>query len=205
MVFIKIPDHDYEMQDAPVTQGEWNEIMETDPSYFKGINNPVEQVSYEDIKKFLIKLNKKKDGYAYRLPYEQEWDLCAKSCDEQEIKDIAWCYENSKNKTHPIKQKLPNKLDLYDMLGNVWEWTCTQEGSNRVLCGGSWGNDAQYLRSGYRDSVSPGFRGNGGVGFRLVRTVSLDSFTVLPLDIERLVLAIAKVQAALDELKKIIK
>jgi formylglycine-generating enzyme required for sulfatase activity len=114
---------DFEMMDAPVTQSEWQEVMWDNPSYFKdNPNNPVEQVSWNDCQKFIKKLNEKNDGYVYRLPTEAEWEYCSKSCDKIPLNDQAWYYENSNNKTHPVKQKQPNKLGLYDMLGNVWEW-----------------------------------------------------------------------------------
>jgi hypothetical protein len=75
----------------------------------------------------------------------------------------------------------------------------------RVMRGGSWGNDARGLRSGYRGGDSPGGR-DYGVGFRLVRTpVSLNPLTVLPSEDKGLAFAIAKMQAVLDELKKEIK
>lgn len=168
MNFIKIPGKDFEMMDAPVTQKEWSEVMGNDPSCFKGANNPVEQVSWHDCQEFIKKLNEEKDGFIYDLPTEEEWEYCAKSCDKQKIKDIAWCCENSDNKTHPVKQKKPNSLGLYDMLGNVWEWTSTKEGSGRVLRGGGWYDFARVLRSGCRGSISPGIR-YGDFGFRLLR------------------------------------
>ncbi len=114
---------DFEIMDAPVTQMEWKEIMGNDPSYFKDKpNNPVETVSWNDCQEFIKKMNDKKDGYTYRLPTEAEWEFCAKSCEDVPIDEQAWYYKNSDSLTHPVKQKSPNKLGLYDMLGNVWEW-----------------------------------------------------------------------------------
>lgn len=174
MIFIKIPDKDFEMMDAPVTQSEWQEVMGNNPSYFKdNPNNPVERVSWNDCKEFIEKLNYKNDGFIYRLPNEQEWEYCAKSCDKQNVDEIAWYWENSNKSTRPGKQKKPNDLGLYDMLGNVWEWCedkySEEESSVRVIRGGSWRGNAQGLRSGYRNHDSPGGR-DGDLGFRLVRT-----------------------------------
>lgn len=152
MNFIKIPGKDFEIMDAPVTQGQWQEIMGNNPSHFKDQpDHPVESVSWSDCQEFIQKLNAKQDGYLYRLPNEDEWEYCAKPCDEQDIMKIAWCWENSDKQTHTVKSREPNKYGLYDMLGNVWEW-CQDEiyGSNRVVRGGGWGSAAQDLRSGFR-------------------------------------------------------
>lgn len=122
MEFVKIPGKDYEMQDAPVTQKEWTKVMGNNPSYFKGKNNPVETVSWNDCQEFIKKLNESQKEYMYSLPTEEQWEYCAKSCDEIDVLKQAWCWENSKSKTNPVKKKKPNKLGLYDMLGNCWEW-----------------------------------------------------------------------------------
>lgn len=171
MKFVKV--NDYEIMDAPVTQNEWKELMGNNPSYFKGNNNPVESVSWNDCQEYIKKLNNKKDGYIYRFPTEAEWEYCAKSCDDIPIDKQAWHYGNSNNKTHPIKKKIPNKLGLYDMLGNVWEW-CQDlwdtSGSVRVVRGGGWYDDPQVLRAAGRYYNDPGYR-LSNVGFRLVRTL----------------------------------
>lgn len=132
MKFIKIPDQDYEMAETQCTQSEWEKVMGNNPSYFKGENNPVERVSYDDVQAFIKKLNEKNDGYTYRLPTEEEWEFCCRAgsdkdyCfgdDVEKLKDYAWYCENSDNKTHPVKEKKPNLFGLFDMHGNVWEWT----------------------------------------------------------------------------------
>lgn len=204
MSYIKLPGIDIEMSDSLVTQKLYQKVMGVNPSYFKGCDNPVETVSWNDANEFISKLNAKITKFTYRLPTEKEWELCAKSCDKQDIKDIAWCWENSESKTHPVKLKLPNELGFYDMLGNAWEWCEDIEaGSCRVIRGGSWSNDAQYLRAGGRGSWGPENR-YSYVGFRLVRTrrIPLHS-SFCSLNSAALTLAIAKVQIALDELKMI--
>jgi formylglycine-generating enzyme required for sulfatase activity len=207
MTFIKIPNKSYEMADSPVTQKEWVELMDSNPSHFAGEdNNPVESVSWNMCQEFIKKLNDKKDGYIYALPTEAQWEFCAKSCADQPIMDIAWCWENSEKTTHRVKEKLPNALGLYDMLGNVWEW-CDDlvDGSDRGVRGGGWGNGAQNLRPAGRSFYSPGYRGFA-FGFRLIREdIKLSPLTILPWANGKIALAVAKAQSALDELKEILK
>ncbi|MBI5205372.1 MAG: SUMF1/EgtB/PvdO family nonheme iron enzyme [Nitrospirae bacterium] len=187
-----------------VTQGQWKAIMGNNPSYFKdcGDNCPVEQVSWSDAQDFIRKFNNK-SGKNYRLPTEAEWEYSARSggknekysgtSNESELADYAWYYKNSGNKTHPVGQKKPNGLGLYDMSGNVWEWvndwydsdyfknspknnpTGPSSGKDRVLRGGSWFGDTGYLVATYRFRYDPAERGIGDsfffdyfLGFRLV-------------------------------------
>ena len=94
----------------------------------------------------------------YRLPTEKEWryalgggkDRTFKYCD-MDVNDIAWYAENSNSKLQPVGKKLPNELGLYDMLGNVWEYTNEKEGVIRssVWCGISYKTDTSkyYLHS----------------------------------------------------------
>lgn len=122
---------EFEIADAPVTQAQWKEVMGSNPSYFKGDDHPVECVSWEDAQKFIQKLNESQSEYTYRLPTEEEWEYCARAGtttayffgdDPKDLPKYAWFYENSENRTHPVKQKLPNPWGLYDVCGNVWEW-----------------------------------------------------------------------------------
>ena len=139
---------DYYIGETEVTQALWEAVMGSNPSYFKGDNLPVEQVSYNDVKEFILKLNQK-TGKTFRLPTEAEWEYAArggkkskryKYSGSDNIDDVAWYHENSGNKrlnddtwnvyklynnncrTHPVKTKQPNELGIYDMSGNVREW-----------------------------------------------------------------------------------
>lgn len=180
MKFIKFKT--FEIAVTPVTQAEYAKTIKNNPSRFKGQNNPVENVSWNDAKQFIEILNKEDKNFIYRFPTAAEWDeALGKKISEKEVLKEAWCYENSKQKTHPVKKKKPNEFGLYDMRGNVWEW-CEDEiyGSIRVVHGGSWRSGARGLRSASRSYASPGVRGEG-LGFRLVRTpVSLGSLTPNP-------------------------
>jgi len=151
-----------------VTQKDWYNIMGTNPSHFEGNNKPVENVSYNDIVIFIKKLNIFIDKEQYRLPTEEEWQYCAEcgsgikytANEENAIFDIY----NTEN----VGQKKPNDWGLYDMLGNVWEWTDSwYDSSNRVIRGGSWCNNAENCRSAIRNSNSPDYR-SSNFGFRLI-------------------------------------
>ena len=181
-----------------VTQGEWQKIMGNNPSYFKnGDNYPVESVSWNDAQEFIKKLNSKHNGrYTFRLPSEAEWEYAARSggrkenwagtSSESSLGSYAWYDDNSGGETHPVGQKQPNGLRLYDMSGNVWEW-CEDvyvsdyskvdtdnpiykgSGSDRVVRGGSWYGTPMFLRASDRGSFTPAGR-NDDLGFRLART-----------------------------------
>jgi formylglycine-generating enzyme required for sulfatase activity len=142
-----------------ITQGQWQAVIGTNPSYFKGRNLPVESVSFANATAFISKLNKLNDGYSYRLPSEAEWEyacLAGTTGDAHvDLNSIAWYSENSDNKTHPIGEKQPNAFGLYDMLGNVWElcedrWHRNYEGAPDD--GSAWitGAGAHVVRGGSR-------------------------------------------------------
>ena len=119
-----------------VTQALWQAVMGSNPSYFKGTSNPVEQVSYNDCKDFINQLNTLLEeqlphGRKFRLPTEAEWEFAARGGNKSKgckysgsnsISTVAWYDGNSGGTTHPVKQKASNELGLYDMSGNVWEW-----------------------------------------------------------------------------------
>jgi formylglycine-generating enzyme required for sulfatase activity len=89
--------------------------------------------------------------------------------------NVAWYNGNASNKTHPVKGKTANALELYDMSGTVDEWCDAwlpgYIGSRRIFLGGSYGNDHSCLPVGgvYNNNTSPNVRG-GSVGFRPART-----------------------------------
>jgi len=176
-----------------VTQGQWKKIMGNKPSKFKGSQRPVEQVSWNDVQKFIEKLNRL-SGKKYRLPTEAEWEYACrggtksqgyKYCGSDNPDEVAWYDKNSNGATIAVGKKKPNELGIYDMSGNVWEW-CQDwydkayynwspkdnpqgpdDGSGRVIRGGSWGNGPRSVRCANRDDSAPGHRGLD-LGFRLV-------------------------------------
>lgn len=163
-----------------VTQALWRAVMGSNPSYFKGDNLPVEQVSWNDCQTFINRLNSY-TGRNFRLPTEAEWEFAArggnysrhyKYSGSNYLGDVAWYTDNSGSRTHPVGTKQANELGLYDMTGNVWEWcsdwygsyssysqsnpTGPNSGSDRVLRGGSWSSYARSYRSSNRSYNAPG-------------------------------------------------
>jgi len=198
----------------PVTQSLYEAVMGENPSEFKGPTRPVETVSWYDAVRFCNALSGKL-GLApaylvgkgdapevscdftspgYRLPTEAEWEYACRAGtttlyyngdSDADLGDIAWYSANANFTTHPVGQKAPNAWGLYDMAGNVWEWTwdwyggCPgaisdytgpQIGNYRVLRGGSWHNLALYARAAYRNYDVPG-KCSSYRGFRMARTL----------------------------------
>ena len=117
----------------PVTQEQWEAVMGSNPSDFKGPKNPVETVSWDHCEVFLKKLNAKSavHGGTFVLPTEAQWEYACRAgtttkyCfgdDEAHLPEYAWYRVNAKDKTHPVGEKMPNPWGFYDMPGNVWEW-----------------------------------------------------------------------------------
>lgn len=151
----------FQIGQYPVTVGEWNAVM---PDDRRGGDDrhPVTRVNVEDIDKFLVKLNAI-TGKQYRLPTEIEWCI-AVGREPENLADYAVFNAES---VAPVGSKLPNEYELYDMRGNVWEWTTTGRNNNRyVLRGGSWFGDVGLARAVYRLDYRPAIRVNN-VGFRL--------------------------------------
>ena len=170
-----------------VTQAQYEQVMGVNPSKYKGADNPVETVSWEDAVEFCRKLSElpaeKAAGNVYRLPTEAEWEYACRAGtttkysfgdDESELGDYAWYGVNSDQKTHPVGSKKPNAWGLYDMYGNVWEWcqdwyvdypsgsvtdpSGATSGSVRVIRGGSWDYPAEFCRSADRNWNGPSYR-----------------------------------------------
>lgn len=206
----------FDIMTTEVTQMQWFLVMGSNPSRFKnpghcvnhiningeGLcpNNPVEQVSWNDVQTYIKKLNDflglsgcngtlSDPKGCYRLPTEAEWEFAARGKTttaysfKNNLVSYAWYLDNSGNKTHPVGLKKPNPYGLYDVHGNVWEWVQdkykdsslgildTSAGHGRVVRGGSSSSEAQHLRSANRRYVVYPSFGYGFVGFRLVRAL----------------------------------
>ena len=144
-------------------------------------NHSVIHVSWNDAVAYCKWLSRK-TGKGYRLPTEAEWEYASregangsstKYAGSNNIDDVAWYNGNSGGKTHPVGQKQPNELGIYDMSGNVWEWCADwydndyydnsprnnpqgpSSGEYRLLRGGSWFDDDGSCRVAHRGRSDP--------------------------------------------------
>ncbi|MFI5458143.1 MAG: SUMF1/EgtB/PvdO family nonheme iron enzyme [Isosphaerales bacterium] len=203
---------DFEIALHDVTQGQWEAIMGNNPSWFSRGNGgrnwvleisdeelklfPVENVSWDDARKFIKKLNEKEvgRGYLYRMPSEAEWEYACragatseKECSyhfyfDKPTNDLSSAMANFNGNepfgeapsgpwlTRPTRVGAypSNRLGLCDMHGNVWQWTDTASGSGRVDRGGSWRDNSRSCRAGERFQFPPTVQGMN-LGFRLAR------------------------------------
>jgi hypothetical protein len=168
---IAIPGRRYRMQRTEVTQRQWMAVMSKNPSDFKGADRPVENVSWEDCQEF-IKRASQMDCRKYRLPTEEEWEFACRAGSTTEwgkrrngecgpLETMGWYDGNSGWGTHPVALKEPNAWGLYDMHGNVSEWT-----SETVIRGGCWHYGARCCSASDRFAASPDNR-RSYLGFRL--------------------------------------
>ena len=189
----------YFMGAFEVTQAQWLAVMGENPSYFSGcLDCPVDFVTWNEIQTFVQNLSLA-SGKVYRLPTEAEWEyacgggaqasgsaertLWAGTSIENQLQNYAWFYDNSGGKSHAVGGKLPNRLGIYDMSGNIAEW-CSDwygpynsgsqtnpqgppTGNARVIRGSSWAFLPDHCRTASRAYEYPGTKSNT-VGFRVV-------------------------------------
>ena len=183
-----------------VTQALWSAVMGSNPSNFTGQQQPVERVSWNDCHQFIALLNQL-TGRNFRLPTEAEWEFAARGGNDSQgykyagsnnLSTVAWYSYNDTWESrgtgngwhgpHPVATRVANELNLYDMSGNVHEWTedwysnYTSDaqvdptgpatGTTCVYRGGSWYFDEWFCRVSFRNSVEPTYRSNG-IGLRL--------------------------------------
>jgi formylglycine-generating enzyme required for sulfatase activity len=183
------------MGKTEVTLEQWKAVMGRTPRYpSKCLENCPIAVSWDDALLFTKQLSEK-TGKQYRLPSEAEWEYAARASsrtkwsfgdNENSIQDYAWFRSNNNKMESPVALKKPNLFGLFDMHGNLWEWTqdcwnnnytgaptdgsvwATGDCSRRVVRGGSWQSSKSDLRSAYRNT----FTSTSSVtnGFRVVRT-----------------------------------
>ncbi len=174
--------------DTPCTQALWEAVMGDNPSRQRGRDRPVEWVTWDRCQGFLKALNSRIEGMRLSLPSEVQWEYACRAGTEtaryrEDLDQIAWYGENSGGETHPVGQKAPNDLGLYDTLGNVYEW-CQDEWTDNyqkkalprgtrpasvphIIRGGSWHSDSENVRAAFRDRVESS-GGIGNLGFRCV-------------------------------------
>ena len=202
----------YSIGQTEVTQALWQAVMGSNPSGFTGdLQRPVEMVSWNTCQEFILRLNEM-TGKHFRLPTEAEWEFAARGGNKSKgykyagsnnVGDVAWYTSNSGSTTHPVAQKAPNELGLYDMTGNVLEW-CQDwygasyytsdaqtdplgppTGTTRSYRSCSYNGAAKYCTLSHRAGYAP-TETNNRTGLRLVLddeetfTVNGVSFTMVP-------------------------
>lgn len=177
------------MDKHEVTQEEFERVRGYNPSKFKGPDLPVDQSIWFEAKGYCQKVGK-------RLPTEAEWEKAARGGtsslyywgDEMD-EEFAWYNDNAGDTTHAVGMKKPNSYGLYDMSGNVWEWTTDwyekkyyetspknnppgpTDGEEKVIRGGSWYSGKMHLSSATRYWSLPNER-NSNFGFRCAADAS---------------------------------
>ena len=184
----------------PITQNVWEAVMGYNKAKFKKQEKavlyrskynekghyPAETLSHDEALDFVIRLSKR-TNLQFSLPSEDEWEYAArggqkskgyKYAGSNDINDVAWYRGNSDGCPHPVGEKQPNELGLYDMSGNVWEWTETLahsyaaadddiSGDIFIRRGGSWWHDPTNCRVSKR-YASDKNKKTSGLGLRVV-------------------------------------
>jgi len=197
----KVKISDYYISKYEITQKQYQDIMGVNPSNFVDCPTcPVENVSKLEAETFAVKLSMKHKKN-YRLPTEAEWEYAARGGNKSKnftysgsnnLDTVGWYLTNSKKKTHPVGQKLPNELGLYDMTGNVWEWCFDlyfdkyykqspkedpmgpTDGTDYVVKGGAYDSRVSFMRLSQRREFNEEYR-NKSLGFRVVIATKMEN------------------------------
>ena len=182
------------LAETACTQTLWQAVMGENPSRFKGEENPVESVSWNDAKRFIEKINRLHPGLELRLPSEAEWEYACRAGTTtrywfgDEIDPSKANYGSRNKGIMPVKHYPRSPWGLYQMHGNVWEWCedCWHSNYKRapedgqpwltdrdegwaVLRGGSWNRSGRESRSACRNHYSIWYADIWGIGFRFAR------------------------------------
>ncbi len=170
-----------------VTRGQWARVMQETMPPKKELKLPKTDISWLDTERFL-KVLSRLDGHAYRLPTEAEWEYASGTGHLDVLERSAWFRKNSGGELQSVAQLKPNAFGLFDMLGNVWEWTSDwydeeyykhsppfnplgpSQGERRVVRGGAYNSVASYVRVGTRMGFAPDTKSRF-TGFRCARSI----------------------------------
>ena len=182
----KITIRSFNISRTEITVAQWkvfcketNRNMPLTPEWGWNDDHPIVSVTALEADDYCVWLSKK-TGKNFRLPTEAEWEFAARGgmkskgyifSGSNDLDQVGWSVSNSEGSTHPVAQKVPNELGLYDMSGNAWEWCSDwldlydtlqvdnpqgpKEGTFRVRRGGSWDAKEKNCRNTYRLSNSP--------------------------------------------------
>ncbi len=167
--------------ETPITQEQWDAlgVEKEHKCLHKGAKLPVASVSWKESRIFCDRLNDLgivPTQWRFDLPTEEQWEYACRAGTYgatygKPLNKSAWYKANSRNKPHRVGLKAPNNWGIYDMLGNVWEWTSSLYDDSiwHIFRGGSWGHSAEYCRPAMRGYVEPsGYANNLGVRVILV-------------------------------------
>lgn len=168
----KVTLSDFLISRYEVTQEQWECVMGRNPSFDKGNNKPVTNVSWNDCQTYIQELVRI-TGIPFQLPTEAQWEFAArggkkskgyKYAGSNNLDDVAWYSGNSSNTIHEVGQKKPNELGLYDMSGNVWEWCLDYHGkynakSKKDQSGPESGKDRIARGGAYCENATVGNEG----------------------------------------------
>ncbi len=205
---------DFQIATFETSQAEWNWVMGYNPSFFRTKNycpkdytivngeslcpnNPVENVSWPEVEFFIKKINGLDKKFSYRLPTEAEWEYASldnrlkQVWDAENCGDLcryAWFFRNSDLQTHRKGSRKSGARGVYDMYGNVFEWTSDYfsefDGSTqidpvikkispwRIIKGGGWYTAFKAMHSSFRCRYEEKYK-YSRIGFRLIRQTNI--------------------------------
>ena len=167
-----------------VTQSQWSILMPNNPSHFIGGDRPVDSVSWAAAMTYCLRLTAREkaagrlpEGYEYRLPTMESWEYACRAGSTRQfsgtgvLNTMGWYVDNSDQQTHAVALKQPNGWGLYDMHGNVFEWTwhdvapVEMESHYVYIMGGSWYHEERACVS--NAMIIEESKGNASIGFRV--------------------------------------
>ena len=172
-----------------VTQEQWKAMMKTSPFNLIGARRPAEHVPWHDAQEFIRRVNAldgtRDAGLRFRLPTEDEWELCCRagstndlgilaSGEEPALKDVAWYRATSDQATHEVGTLKPNAWGIYDMFGNVLEMCDTFVFGGYIIKGGGWFSPATSCRASYRFPMFT-YVHHDDLGFRLAADMQMEN------------------------------